>query len=154
MARQAKAESESTLLDQVQENRTSQEDQSIENMPLNSLDDYRRYNARARAMNKKLRVLRYPIKQCPVEMHPTQRIVFSRKDQPKNPLPVFLSNADIEFKKTLMPGQTYDLPVCVIDYLAKKGTPIWDWVEKANGEKETVQVASDPRFALRTVYEG
>lgn len=126
---------------------------AIEDMPLNSLGDYLRYNAEARKLNRKLKILRYPVKQCPVELHPKERIVFGRKDQPLNPLPVFLSNEMIEFKMKLIPGQTYDLPRCVVEYLSKKGTPIWKWFENPDGSKETRVATMEPRFALRTVYQ-
>jgi hypothetical protein len=126
---------------------------SIEDMPLNSLADYMAYNARAREMNKKLKIRRYAIKPCPIELHPKERIIFARKDQPLNPLPVYLSDDMIDFKETLVPGKTYDLPVYVLDYLASKGTPIWKWFENPDGSKETRIAAYDPRFSLRTVRD-
>ena len=122
-------------------------------MPLNSLTDYIRYNREARRLNKELKICRYPIKPCPVELHPKETIVFNRKDQPTNPLPVFLSNDMIDFKMTLIPGKTYELPRCVISYLAKKGTPNWQWFDNADGSRETRVASMDPRFALRTIYE-
>ena len=128
------------------------EEVDIEDMPLNSLGDYMRYNTRARAANKKLKLNRYPIKPCPVELHPTDRIVFGRNDQPSNPLPVLLSNDMIHFQMTLKPGQTYDLPRCVIDHLATRGTPVWKWFNNPDGTKETRVDHKSPRFALRTIY--
>lgn len=125
----------------------------IEEMPLNSIRDYRLYNEEAARINKRLKVCRYPYKQCPVELHPTQRIVFRRNDQPTNPLTVFLSNNLIHFEKTLIPGKTYDLPVCVVNHLAEKGDPVWNWVDLPNGERETRVVTKKPRFALTTVYQ-
>jgi hypothetical protein len=124
----------------------------IDEMPLTSLREYRQYNEEARRMNKKLGLCRYPQKPCPVELHPTERIVFSRKDQPSNPLPVYISNSLIEFKETLVPGKTYDLPQCVVSYLADKGVPIWKWFDKPDGSRETGVSHKEPRFALRTVY--
>jgi len=126
----------------------------IEEMPLNCLADYLKYNKRARALNKSLGIRRHRIKQCPVEMHPKQRVMFNRKDQPANPLPVFVSNEMIEFEQTLIPGQVYDLPLCIIDYLAQKGTPLWDWFDNPDGSRETRKTGIDPRFALRTIYQG
>jgi len=129
----------------------------IEEMPLNSLGDYMRYNRKAREINKKLKLLRYPIKQCPVELHPHERVVFTRNDQPANPLPVYLSNEMIHFDRTklkdqLRPGQTYDLPRCVIQHLADRCVPIWKWFDNPDGSKETRKAGATPRFALRTVY--
>jgi hypothetical protein len=133
------------------------EEVDIEDMPLNTLADYMRYNRRARELNKKLKILRYPIKQCPVELHPHERVVFTRNDQPTNPLPVFLSNDMIHFDRTkkndqLRPGQAYDLPRCIIQHLAGKGVPQWKWYDNADGSKETRKAGVSPRFALRTVY--
>lgn len=129
----------------------------IEDMPLNTLGDYMRYNRKARELNKKLKVLRYPIKQCPTELHPHERVVFTRNDQPTNPLPVFLSNDMIHYDRTkkkdqLIPGQAYDLPRCVIQHLASKGTPRWKWYDNPDGSRETRKEGLTPRFALRTVY--
>lgn len=125
---------------------------SIDDMPLNSLADYIRYNTKARELNHKLGICRYPIKPCPVELHPKEKVVFSRKDQPSNPLPVYKSDDMIDFKMTLIPGKTYELPRYIIDYLSEKGVPIWQWVEKKDGSRETYIASKDPRFALRTVY--
>jgi len=126
---------------------------SIEDMPLESLRDYRKYNEEARKINKKLRVLRHPIKQCPIELHPSQRVIFKRNDQPTNKLPVLLSNHLIHFEKTLHPGKTYDLPECVISYLASKGYPVWDWITNPDGSTETKVINTVPRFSLNTVFE-
>lgn len=132
---------------------TESEKLPIEEMPLDTYEDYRAYNNEARILNKKLRVLRYPIKQCPIELHPMERVVFQRNDQPSNPLPVHLSNHLIHFDQTLIPGQTYDLPKCVIKHLGEKGNPIWNWFTNADGSRETRISHKDPRFSLRTVYE-
>lgn len=133
------------------------EEINIEDMPLNTLADYMRYNRKAREINKKLKLLRYPIKQCPAELHPHDRVVFTRNDQPTNPLPVFLSDDMIHYDRTapkdqLRPGQSYDLPRCVIKHLADKGTPVWKWFDNPDGSKETRRAGFTPRFALRTIY--
>jgi hypothetical protein len=133
------------------------EEVEIEDMPLNTLADYMRYNRKARELNKKLKIVRYPIKQCPVELHPHERVIFTRNDQPTNPLPVFLSNDMIHFDRTkskdqLRPGQAYDLPRCIIQHLSGKGVPQWKWFDNPDGSKETRKAGVTPRFALRTVY--
>lgn len=148
---------EETSAKLVTEMATQPKEVEIEEMPLNSLGDYMRYNRKAREINKKLKVLRYPIKQCPVELHPYERIVFTRNDQPTNPLPVYLSNEMIHFDRTslkdqLRPGNTYDLPRCVIQHLAEREVPIWKWFDNSDGSKETRKSGANPRFALRTVY--
>lgn len=125
---------------------------AIEDMPLNTLRDYMEYNKEARRLNKLYRIARYPIKPCPVELHPKERIVFGRNDQPSNPLKVYKSDDMIDFKMTLEPGKTYDLPVYIVDYLSKKGSPIWKWKSNADGSRETFVDHYAPRFAIRTVY--
>jgi hypothetical protein len=152
MARQAKAEtSDSSVMDreikQIEENRPS-----IEEMPLESIRDYRLYNEEARRINKKLRTCRYPIKQCPVELHPKQRVRIDTTNGSRHPIPVYLSNYLIHFDEKLTPGKEYDLPECVIHYLSEKGNPIWGWVNLADGSKETRQIDRTPRFSITTVY--
>ncbi len=126
----------------------------IEDMPLNSLRDYRLYNEAARKANKKLGVCRYKIQQCPIELHPKQRIKFGNNDKSLHPVPVYLSNELIHFNEKLTPGKVYDLPECIVHYLSEKGYPVWDWVNLADGSKETRMVGKRPRFSLTTVYAG
>ena len=130
----------------------SEDKVDIKDMPLETLTDYVRYNREARKLNHKLGVCRYPIKQCPVELHPKEKVVFSRNDQPTNPLKVFKSDDMIHFDETLIPGKEYELPVYIVNYLSKKGVPVWKWYEKPDGSKETGISHKDPRFGLRTVY--
>lgn len=125
----------------------------IDEMPLNTLRDYRLYNEEARKLNKKLRMCRYPIKQCPVELHPKQRIKFGNNDKSMNPVPVFLSNHLIHYDEKLIPGQTYDIPECVVHYLSEKGYPVWEWVTLKDGSRETRMTGKQPRFSLTTVYQ-
>jgi hypothetical protein len=133
--------------------KVEQEKVEINDMPLTSLRDYRLRNEAAAAENKKLKLCRYKLIPCPISLHPTQRIVFGRVDQPSNPLNVFVSNSMIHFKKTLIPGQAYDLPQCIVSYLSEKGTPVWKWRDKADGSRETYFSHKEPRFALRTIYQ-
>lgn len=150
MSKAVKAEP--SKMDKALEEKAKEAKLDIHDMPLNSLGDYLKYNAEARKLNKRLGMCRYPIKQCPEELHPKERIVFGRNDQPSNPLTVYLSNELIDYKRKLIPGQTYDIPRCVVEYLSKKGTPVWKWYETGNGAKETRISHKEPRFALRTVY--
>ncbi len=126
--------------------------QAIDKMPLTTYEEHLAYNRVARKENKRLRICRYPCKPCPVDLHPKDRIVFGRTDQPLNALPVHLSNHLIHFKQILYPGKTYDLPRVIINYLAEKGVPIWKWYKNADGSDETRVSHLDPRFTLRTVY--
>lgn len=129
-----------------------QQEVDIEDMPLETIRDYRLYNERARAANKRLKICRYPIKPCPVELHPKQRVTFRRNDQPENALNVFVSNHLIHYDETIYPGKTYDLPECIVSYLADKGLPIWKWFDNPDGSKETRISDKTPRFSLTTVY--
>jgi len=134
------------------------EEVSIEDMPLNTLADYVRYNRKARELNRKLKTRRYPIKQCPIELHPMERVIFTRNDQPTNPLPVYLSNELIHYDRTkpkdqLVPGKEYDLPRCIIEHLSKRGTSVWKWFDNTDGSRETRKAGMVPRFSLRTVYK-
>lgn len=124
----------------------------IEDMPLETLRDYRLYNEEARKANKKLRLCRYPIKQCPVELHPKQRIKFANNDKSMNPVNVLLSNHLIHFDEKLTPGQIYDLPECIIHYLSEKGYPVWDWVTLKDGSRETRMTGKSQRFSITPIY--
>lgn len=126
---------------------------NIEDMPLNSVRDYRLYNEEARKLNKKLKMVRYPIKQCPVELHPKQRVKIDTNNGSRHPIPVFLSNHLIHFDEKLTPGKVYDLPECIVDYLSKKGNPIWGWVNLPDGSKETRQIDSTPRFTIVSIRQ-
>lgn len=146
---------QSSLLDEVvTQNKESQgEKVDINDMPLESLRDYRLYNEACAKENKKLRICRYQMKPCPIELHPKVRVKFGRVDQPTNPLPVYLSDSVIHFEKTLIPGEIYDLPQYVATYLSEKGNPNWGWVDLPNGGRETRVLSKSPRFTLQTIYQ-
>lgn len=141
-----------TLLDEVKKANVVAQEVDIENLPLKTLGDYSRYNSRARAANKRLKVLRYPCKQCPEELHQKQRIVLTRVDGSQNPIPVYLSNALIHYDHKMVPGTPYDAPLCIVDYLSKKATPIWKRVTLKDGSQDTIKSGEHPRFAIRTIY--
>ncbi len=126
----------------------------IEDMPLETMRDYRLYNEAARQANKRLRICRYQIKPCPVELHPKQRVKIARNDGSTNDIPVYLSDEKIHFDQKLKHGQIYDLPEYIVHYLAEKGNPQWDWVTLKDGSRETQRVGKIPRFSITTIYEG
>lgn len=126
----------------------------IEDMPLTNIRDYRLYNEAARKENKKLRICRHPIKPCPIELHPKQRVIFRSNDQPTNPQKVHLSNDLIHFDETLIPGKTYDLPEIIVHHLSTRENPVWDWFTNPDGSRETRIKNKIPRFSLTPVYEG
>jgi hypothetical protein len=147
----AQRENPSVMDDSLQE--AVKEKLPIDEMPLENIRDYRLYNEEARKLNKKLRVCRYLIKQCPVELHPTQRVRFSNNDKSLNPIQVFVSNHLIHFDMKLEPGKTYDLPECIVHYLSEKGYPVWDWVTLKDGSRETREVNKTPRFSLTSIWK-
>jgi hypothetical protein len=125
----------------------------LHDLPLETYADYKIYNKRVRMENKKARKNIYQCKPCPIDLHPKQRIIFGRKDQPRNPLPVYLSTDMIDFKLTLVPGKTYDLPIMVLSHLNSKGSPIWERYVNDDGSEDSRISHYDPRFSIRTVFE-
>jgi len=65
---------------------------------------------------------------------------------------VFLVNEKIDYKKTLVPGKEYDLPVCIIEHLSERGTAQWEVYDNPDGSRDTRISHKTPRFALRTSY--
>ena len=147
-----KKKEDMTFKDPAMDRAIAESSQSVANMPLNTYEDYRIHNRAVRKENSKLGYQRFPIKQCPIDLHPKERIIFNRNDQPSNPQPVYLSNDRIHFDETLIPGKQYDLPRVVLDFLASKGRPIWEWITKPDGTTETRVVRKEPRFSMQTVY--
>ncbi len=143
-----KEETLDTLLKQPELERMS-----IEDFPLETLRDYRLYNEEARKINKKLKLLKYPIKQCPVHLHPTQRIKFGNNDKSMNPIPIYFSNHLIHYDEKFVPGHIYDVPECVVHYLSEKGYSQWSWVTLQDGSRETRETGKAPRFSLVTQYQ-
>ena len=152
MPRPKRKTEDGSLLDEVKKANVAAQEVDINDLPLKTLGDYSRYNSRARAANKRLKVLRHPIKQCPEELHPKQRIVLTRVDGSQNPLPVYVSNALIHYDHKMVPGTPYDVPLCIVDYLSQKATPIWKRVTLKDGSQDTVKSGEHPRFAIRTLY--
>ena len=134
-------------------NETVKEKIEIEDMPLNTIRDYRLYNEAVIKENKRLKLRRYEVKPCPEELHPTERVVFRSNDQPHNPQKVFLSNSLIHYDKTLIPGQVYKLPQCIVHHLSTRENPEWAWFDNADGSRETRVKSKKPRFSLTPVYQ-
>ena len=132
----------------------SESEISIDKMSLKSLGDYMRYNKKARELNHILRICKYPIKPCPVELHPKDWVVVNHTNQSRNDIPIMLSNDMIDFNMKIKPGKKVHLPRCVIEHIASKGKPHYAWFDNPDGSKETKVAYSDPRFAVRTIYEG
>lgn len=148
--KRARRRSSKTPLEEV----LSEPKPSIDSMPLTSFTEYRKYNEEARRLNKKLGVLRYKIKQCPVDLHPSQRVIFQRNQKRTGDQKVHLSNHLIHFDKYLTPGKIYDLPECIIHHIESKGEAQWEKYTKPDGSENTRKAGSLPRFSLRTVFSG
>lgn len=135
-----------------------QEPIELEDMPLTTLREYKAYNEAARKENKRLGkrggICVHPIKQCPVELHPKQRVILTNIKQPKNEIPVHLSNHLIHFDEKLTPNKEYDLPVVVVNYLAEKATPIRERLDNPDGTIDVRITGQEHRFSIRTVYQG
>lgn len=144
-----KTKTEDSIFDQIPLPKV----ESIDEMPLETLRDYRLYNDEARKLNKKLKLCRYQIKQCPTDLHPKQKVKLENNDQTTHPIKVFLSNHLIHFDEELDPGKVHELPECVITYLSEKGYPIYERIEKPDGSKNTIQVGKKARFSVTSVWE-
>lgn len=123
----------------------------LADMPLTSLEEHRAYNAKARSFNKKLGICRYKVKQCPLGLHPKDRVTVQNIQQPKNPVKGFLYNEDIDFDQMLQPGKEYDLPKILIDHMAGKGTDHWEWIENPDGSKQTKVTRKNLSYSIRTI---
>ena len=142
---------ETDFLEEVKAIKKASEPQ-IDEMPLETLGDYCRYNEAARKVNKRLRLCRYRIKPCPAELHPQEKVIIERKDGSSGPIPIYLSNDMIDYNNKITPGVVYEMPRCVVEYIAGKSSPEWGMVDKKDGSKTCVKVRNNPRFAVRTVY--
>ena len=117
----------------------------LNEMPLNTIEDYKAFNREARKLGIRVKI-------PPSELHKQIKIRFQRFDQPENVLKTYVRNADIEWKGELIPGQTYTLPLPVVQFLNKLATPIYEQVkcEDGSGKRtETKQVGEKPRFSCQ-----
>lgn len=131
---------------------------NLEEMPLETLEDYRARNAVARKLNKEAKSYLHRIIPCPVEKHPTQRVIITfTNSSMEADLPVKFSNADIDYYKKLRPNTKYDLPLVVIEHLSQRGSDVYDWKDSTTPDvhegtkKETKVIGKNPRFAIRSV---
>lgn len=119
----------------------------LDEMPLDTVEDYRAYNKIARRQ-------RTPVKVPPTHMHKHRKVKFTRNDgQHENVLKAFVSNADIEFKAQLKSGCIYDLPVPFIKFLSSRTVPVFSEVRNPDGTTETKQTGEWNRFSCQTIDE-
>src|SRR3972149_5328637 len=101
---------------EIMDKAISEEKQSIDEMPLESIRDYRLYNEEAARLNKKLKLCRYPYKQYPIELHPTTRVVFGRVDQPGRAFSSRTSQVSGTRRRPGSPPGGVRRPQCIISY--------------------------------------
>lgn len=122
-------------------------DVRLDDLPLDSIEDYRAYNKEAQKQRK-------PLKIPPNEMHEQVEVRFNRFDQPENVLKFYKRCAEFEYKGQWMPGSTYICPRPVMDYLNGLSTPIYAEVKVDDGgqvKTETKQVGERPRFSCQLI---
>ncbi len=122
---------------------------NLNELPLNSIADYRAYNIHARKLKR-------PIKIPPSSMYKQVKCKFARFDQPQNLLKFWVRNADIDYKGQIKPGRTYTLPAPVVKFLNGLATPIFAEVKVDDGGEtitETKQVGEQPRFSCQVIDE-
>ena len=123
--------------------------EDLDDLPLESVDDYRVYNRWARVFKK-------PVKFPPIEMHKHRKVRFTRSDNQRgNPLSVRRRDGEslIDFHMILEDGKEYDLPVPIINFINKLGVPRYKEVKYPDGTSETVFSHNEMRFACQAVYD-
>ena len=125
----------------------------VDNMPLTTYSEYKKYNAAARKMNKKLKMCRHKCIPCPEELHPKEKVIITNNEQPQNVFPITLSNHLIDYNLLCEPNTPYEVPLVVINYSEGKNTPRWEAYDLPDGQTKTRQVAGSPKFSIRRVRE-
>lgn len=115
-------------------------------MPLNTMEDYDKYNNWARKQGRPVKV---PTENSPV--HKKVRIKFQRFDQPENVLKSRKRCREIDWKGQLKPGKVYDLALPVVKFINGLSTPIFEErpIEPGSKRTETVQVGENSRFSCQ-----
>lgn len=120
----------------------------LEDMPLTSIEDYKAYNKMARKLRK-------PVKFVPHNFFPKQKVRFIRSDnQRNNPLKLRFRSGEymLDFQQTLKPGEVYDLPIPVIDYLNNLKEARYKQIKYPDGRAETVLDYHKHRFSCQAIF--
>lgn len=119
---------------------------SIQDMPLETREDYHAYNAAARK-------LRLPTKMIPHHLFPNRKIKFTRIDKKNVSTPIKLISGEhyIDFQKSLQHGQIYELPEPVIEFLHSRTEPRFKEMKYPDGSAEMVHDYDEPRFSCQMV---
>jgi hypothetical protein len=121
----------------------------LSTLPLNTVEDYRKYNEEARKQKK-------PIKFCPNEFYPMEKIKFRRVDNQKGSSTKIRFRSGkylIDFHAEIEDGAVVSLPRPVVEYLNTRQVDKYKQIKRPDGSSETVYSHSDPRFSCQPVYE-
>lgn len=118
-------------------------------MPLNTVEDYKKYNDAARKLNREAGKIVYKVKIPPTKLHKHYKVRFQRFDQQENVLKTMRRSAEIEWKGQLKSGQIYTLPLPIINFLNNLAEPIFSEVTLPDGLKETQQTGERSRFSCQ-----
>lgn len=116
---------------------------------LKTIEDYRTYNEQARENGWRLK---FP----PEKLHQKEKVKVTRLDnQEKNPIKIRLQSlahgVEIDFKKIIVPGEVYELPLPVVRHLERLHYPEYKEIKAPDGTSKTMQVGKKPRFAISYV---
>jgi hypothetical protein len=120
---------------------------ALEDMPLNTIEDYHAYNKEAKKRKK-------PVKFIPLSLFPHRKVRFVRMDgQSGNSCHVkFVSGAHyINFDMELQDSVEYELPEPVIEYLNSRKTPKYKQQKFPDGTSTVVWSHDKHRFACQMI---
>ncbi len=104
--------------------------------------------------NKWARKNKMPIKSPTEDFYDKYKVRFQRFDQPDNVLKCRLRTNEIDWRGQLKPGNMYDLPLPVIQWLNSLAEPIFAEVAVNDGSgtrSETRQVGERARFSCQSM---
>lgn len=104
--------------------------------------------------NRWARKNKIPVKAPTEHFYPKYKVRFQRFDQPENVLKCRLRTSEIDWKGQLKPGNTYELPLPVIQWLNALAEPIFAEVAVNDGSgtrSETRQVGERARFSCQSM---
>lgn len=123
------------------------ENVDIQDMPLETFDDYREYNKVAR--KKKI-----PVKFPPISMFPTARTKIIRADgQGKNPIHVRIRDAKLllDYDEELPCSENIEIPQAVISWINNRAKSVYKEVKYPDGTSATQFSHHEPRFSCQMV---
>lgn len=104
--------------------------------------------------NRWARKNKMPVKSPTEDFYDKYKVRFQRFDQPDNVLKCRLRTSEIDWRGQLKPGNTYDLPLPVIQWLNGLAEPIFAEVAVNDGSgtrSETRQVGERARFSCQSM---